>query len=274
MKAKLPHLCIAVAGALILSGCSGMELKRTDGITPTGSAFGRALFSEYVAYSRTEFNEGDYENSDVFALRARSVAQGTVLEPEEMATRTLPPATVPELTTARGRLVAALRGGARERAPQDAAKAQVMWECWMEEQEENNSANDIATCRTAFLAALAKIEQTPVAAQAETITVYFDTDKATLNDEARREVARAVARIRALNAKSVVLEGHADRTGSAGHNMSLSQNRVAAVRAAIQQAGVNVQFSESAFGETRPAVPTAEGVRERRNRGVAVKIVP
>ena len=144
----------------------------------------------------------------------------------------------------------------------------------MEEQEENNSAYDIATCRTAFLAALAKIEQTPVAAQAETITVYFDTDKAVLNDEGRRQVAQIVARIRALNAKSVVLEGNADRTGSSAHNMQLSQNRVAAVRTAIQQAGVNVQFSESAYGETRPAVPTAPGVSERRNRGVSVKIVP
>jgi outer membrane protein OmpA-like peptidoglycan-associated protein len=77
-----------------------------------------------------------------------------------------------------------------------------------------------------------------------------------------------------LNAKSVVLAGHADRAGASDYNLRLSQRRVAAVRAAIQRAGVDVRFDISSFGEQRPAVQTADGVREARNRRVEVRIVP
>jgi len=274
---KLSSLC-AVAAALALSACSGMELQRTSGMTPAGSEFNRALFGEYMTLSRTEYAEGDYGNSDVFALRARSLAQGTAVEPEEVSARNIPADKTPELTSYRGRLITALRGGARERAARDAAQAQAMFDCWLEEQEENLQPNDIASCRSGFLAALAKIEVAPVAQapapQAETVTIYFDLNQSTLNDAARRDVDRAAARIRALNARTVALEGHADRSGSPGYNTRLSQNRVATVRAALQRSGINVQFRETALGEGQPAVPTADGVREARNRDVVIRIVP
>ena len=51
---KLSSLC-AVAAALALSACSGMELQRTSGMTPAGSEFNRALFGEYMTLSRIEF---------------------------------------------------------------------------------------------------------------------------------------------------------------------------------------------------------------------------
>jgi outer membrane protein OmpA-like peptidoglycan-associated protein len=267
------------AAALILSACAGTELDRISGTTPTGPEFNRALFGEYVARSRVEYNEGDYGNSDKFAVRARSLAQGTMVEPEEVSARTIPADKVPELTTARGRLVAALRGGARERLPVDAARAQSRFDCWLEEQEENHQPADIAACRAEFMEALAKIEVAPAAqpapaARSQTFTVLFDWNKATLDDAANAEIRRALAHARSINAQWVVLEGHADRSGSDAYNMRLSQSRVAAVRQAIQGSGVNVQFRDSADGESRPIVQTADGVREARNRAVIVRVVP
>jgi OOP family OmpA-OmpF porin len=277
--AKRSSLWVGAAIALALSACSGAELERTSGMTPTGPEFNRALFAEYIALSRTEYTEGDYGNSDAFALRARSIGQGTMVEPEEVSARKIPADKTQELTTYRGRLLNALRGGARERLPRDAAHAQAMFDCWLEEQEENIQPNDLAACRNGFLNALAKIEGAPAAQpapapQAETIMILFDFNKATLNAAANTEINRAVARIRALNAKTVVLEGHADRSGADAYNMRLSQSRVAAVRQALQKAGVNVRFDESAVGETRPIVPTPDGTREARNRAVTVRIVP
>ena len=280
---KLFAWCAAAAATLALSACGGMELGRTSRMAPAGSEFNKALFADYLSLSQTEYNEGDYRNSDLFAVRARSAGEGTAVGPGEVSAHNIPADKIPELSTARGRLLAALNGGARERAPGDAAQAQTAFDCWLEEQEENVQPNHIAACRAEFFAALAKIEVAPAVAaqpapvpapQPETITIYFEFNKATLNAEAQREVDRAVARIRALPAKNVVLEGHADRSGSASYNMRLSESRVAAVRDAIQRAGVNVQFSETALGEDRPAVPTADNVRERQNREVVVHINP
>ena len=277
---KVTSLCAAVAATLALSACGGMELGQTSATAPAGSEFNRALFTEYLALSRSEYNQGDYRDSDVYAVRARTAGQGTLVEPEEVSARTIPADKTQELTSSRGRLITALRGGARERAPRDAAQAQAMFDCWMEQQAENFQPIDIAACRTGFLAALAKIEVVPVAQQpaaspqAENVTIYFDLNKATLNDKGRRDVDRIVSRARAINAKSVVVEGYTDRSGSDAYNMRLSQKRETAVRDAIRLAGVNVPIDGKAYGEARSAMQTADGVAEAGNRRVSVNIIP
>lgn len=279
----LPSLGAVAVAALVLSACAGDELGRTRGMSPTGSEFNRAMFQEYLARSQTEFNEGDYGNSDKFALRAQSLARGTMVEPEEVSARTIPADKVAELTTYRGRLMTALQGGARERLPKEAAHAQLLFDCWLEEQEENFQPADIAACRSDFMAALAKIEgappaqparaPAPPAGRSETFTVFFDHNKATLNNAANAEIGRAIAHARAINAQWIVLEGHADRSGSPGYNMRLSQNRVAAVKRAIERSGLKAQFRDSAEGESYPVVQTPDGVREVRNRVVFVRVV-
>jgi OOP family OmpA-OmpF porin len=279
MKRLLSWCGVAVA-AVVLSGCAGDELGRSTGMTPTGSDFNKALYGEYIALSQKEFNEGDYGNSDKFAVRARSSAANTTVQPEEMSARRIPADKVSDLTTARGRLATALNAGARERLPRDAAKAQAMFDCWMEETEEANAVDpDLEACRAGFFDALAKIEVAPAApppaaaGRSQTFAVYFDFNKSTLTDAGKAEVNRAVAHARAINAQFVVLEGHADRSGANPYNMRLSQARVATVKQAIQASGVNVQFRDSAEGEARPPVPTADGVREQRNRVVIVRVV-
>jgi OOP family OmpA-OmpF porin len=276
MKHRSSCFALAIA-ALLLSACAGDELGRTRGITPTGPEFNRALFGEYVTLSQSEFNQGDYADSDYYALRARSLAQGTMVEPEQVSTRSIPADKVQELTAARGRLVRALGAGAREKLPRDAARAQAMFDCWLEQQEENHQPADIAACRNGFMEALGKIEQTPPArpsaAGSETFTVPFDLNRATLNNAAKAEIGRAVAHARAIKAQWIVLEGHADRSGSDGHNMRLSQARIAAVRQAIEASGVKVQFRDAAEGEKSPIVATPDGAREARNRVVIVRVV-
>lgn len=279
---KLSALCAAVAATLALAGCTGMELERTSGMTPTGSAFDKAMFADYMGLSRMEYSEGDYRNSDFFAMKAKSAGEGAIVEPVELSQRTIPASETQQLSSARDRLMAALNGGARNRMPERSAHAQANFECWMEEAEEGIQANHLAECRSKFFDDLAQIETKPAAAmpapmpapKPETVAIYFDFNKATLNGEGEREVDRAVSRIKALHAKEVMLRGHADRAGAAGYNMKLSQRRVAAVRQAIEKAGVDVSFSGSAVGESQPAVRTADGVPERMNRVVTVTIVP
>jgi len=67
------------------------------------------------------------------------------------------------------------------------------------------------------------------------------------------------------------LAGHADRSGGDAYNMGLSERRAAAVRSYLTGKGVPMEvMSSEAFGESRPMVETADGVREPQNRRVEI----
>ncbi|HEX9947019.1 MAG TPA: OmpA family protein [Allosphingosinicella sp.] len=69
----------------------------------------------------------------------------------------------------------------------------------------------------------------------------------------------------------VLVIGHTDREGSDAYNVEVSQRMAGAVRAYLTQRGVDAQFIQTmAFGESRPLVPTADGVREPQNRRVEI----
>jgi hypothetical protein len=132
------------------------------------------------------------------------------------------------------------------------------------------------------MAAMAKVEASlqpmPVAVAyvppPETFVVFFPYNRATLDRQARQEVAYIVNRARTLNANSIKLAGYTDRAGKDDYNMRLSAKREAAVHKAIDGAGLNAAISGAAFGETQLATATDDGVREASNRRVVVVVTP
>ena len=67
------------------------------------------------------------------------------------------------------------------------------------------------------------------------------------------------------------MAGHADRSGSPAYNQGLSQRRAQNVAAELVRLGVQREaISVQAFGESRPLVATADGVREMQNRRVEI----
>src|SRR3546814_14447170 len=65
------------------------------------------------------------------------------------------------LTSSRERLMAVLAAGAAQSDPTQAAEAQVAFDCWMQEQEENFQPDDIAACRERCEAEMAGREREP-----------------------------------------------------------------------------------------------------------------
>ncbi len=289
---RLKTMLVVTASALILAGCSGMELQKAQGLKPSGSEFSKNLYSGYIGLSKSEYGEGDYEDSDAFAMRASAAADGTGGAPEAMAKRELPKNKVGELSTARGRLMAALAAGARDKAPIQAADAQVMFDCWMQEQEENFQPADIARCRADFMKALSAAEAAvkPVMAKVpapapmpkkamapkkvtQKFVVYFPFDSSKLTPDSTRVILRAIDAAKKLKAKRVYLSGHTDRSGSDAYNNKLSDMRINAVAEVIKGGGISGRkLGLGAFGANINAVKTGPGVRERRNRRVEILI--
>ena len=108
-------------------------------------------------------------------------------------------------------------------------------------------------------------------APARTYLVFFDFDRADLTDRARQIIAEAAQAVTTTGTTRIEVAGHADRSGTPQYNQRLSQRRAEAVAAELSRRGVaRSQMSIQAFGESRPLVQTADGVREPQNRRVEI----
>jgi outer membrane protein OmpA-like peptidoglycan-associated protein len=111
----------------------------------------------------------------------------------------------------------------------------------------------------------------PAAQPARTYLVFFDWDRYDLTARAREIISEAAQNSKRMQVTRIEVAGHADRSGSAAYNQRLSQRRADTVAAELVRDGVNrSDIVVQAFGETRPLVPTADGVREPQNRRVEI----
>jgi OOP family OmpA-OmpF porin len=113
----------------------------------------------------------------------------------------------------------------------------------------------------------------PVPAQvpARTYLVFFDWDRADLTDRARQIVTEAAQASTRVQYTRIEVQGNADRSGTPAYNQRLSLRRAQTVAAELVRDGVpRTAIDIQAFGDTRPLVPTAAGVREPQNRRVAI----
>ena len=115
------------------------------------------------------------------------------------------------------------------------------------------------------------VSQVPAVAPSRTYLVFFDWDRADLSDRARQIVAEAAQNSTRVQTTRIEVQGNADRSGTPAYNQGLSLRRAQTVAAELVKDGVpSSQIDIQAFGDTRPLVPTAAGVREPQNRRVAI----
>lgn len=262
----------ALAAAAGLSACAAnWDMDAVSALPDTGSAFQAGLHKEYVALARSEASEGDWTDASFFNTLGENAAKAMAFGPQDIAARDLPDTMVAPMTAARSKLVAALAAGA-DRQPAIAARAQAMFDCWMQEQEENFQPKDIAKCKGDFEAALAKLKPgKPMAKGVASFVVYFGFNADTLSAAAMNTVNDAAAYAKANTGKLIVLKGHTDSAGDTAYNNALSERRAAATAAALSTAGVNGdRIHREGHGEYDLMVKTDDGVQEGKNRRVTI----
>ena len=292
---------IALLGLAMIAGCSGwssapsmrgnpvlepFNLPAAQQSAPSGPAnFNEALAREYAGLAtHLADQDRDWADADYFSRKGLAAGRGQVVVPEENS-NWLVPLEVPlqtrdELANVRRRLVAALDGGARERLPAVAARAQERYDCWVERMEDDWRTAINGPCHAEFIAALDELEhgavqpaaaaQKPPPAAARQYNVYFDWDKSVLTPAAHKIVDQVADQVKSDNSR-VAITGKADLSGTDAYNMALSHRRADAVREALQADGVPAsRIDERWVGMREPPVPTAAGVREPRNRVVEI----
>ncbi|MFA7276129.1 MAG: OmpA family protein [Pseudobdellovibrionaceae bacterium] len=285
-------LAALAVSAIALSGCTGFksnsEVEALNETKSVGSPFTQALASGYRDMANREQNVMfDYADALHFARKGLAAASGEVVLPEPVSDWNLKPEHIETLSAARGKLVSALDHGAREVMPDKAAEAQVNFDCWIEQQEENWQKGDISSCKGKFEEALAAIggavmapseeEMPPVvampaptgpmAAEDAKYLVFFDFDSSKVDDGGNNVVDSVATEIKKQTISAVKVVGYTDTSGSKKYNKRLSAKRANAVRDSLIARGVdpNLLVVDSK-GEEELMVPTADEVREPANR--------
>jgi OOP family OmpA-OmpF porin len=268
---------------------SGLDLEAN------GIAFNQALYEGYVELSEERSDDWlnanwDFVDGELFNHKARTAKKNSVVLPDAPMDRELTEEQAETFQAALERLRSGFDRGARYLAPQDAAFAQVKYDCWIEAAEEGRSG-DADACKSEFESAMAAVEAqanyalteidytTPAPAMAaatpsqmQFITLFnFDsTEYAPGNGTIVREALDAAL---ASPNSALKIVGHADRSGPVAYNQTLSERRANRVIEELVSGGVDpVRISGEAVGETQPLIPTADGVREEGNRAVVITL--
>ena len=108
---------------------------------------------------------------------------------------------------------------------------------------------------------------------AAVFTVYFETNTEDLVPESAARFGQIRAELAQRPAPEVVVIGHTDRVDSTAYNDALSLKRAERVRQLLVEAGIPADsISVAGRGEREPAVPTADGKAELRNRRVEIRV--
>ena len=268
---------------------SGLDLEAN------GIAFNQALYSGYVELSEDRSDgwlgaDWDFEDGELFNHKARTASKNSVVLPDEPSDRKLTEEQAATFQDAVERLRRGFDQGGRYLAAQDAATAQVKYDCWIEATEDGRDG-DAEACRAAFEQAMAAVESqanyalteidysTPAPAMAaatpsETqFIVLFDFDSSDYAPGNNTIVREALDAALGNPNSSLRITGHADRSGPVEYNQTLSERRANRVIEELVSGGIEpTRISGEAVGETQPLVPTDDGVREEGNRAVVINL--
>lgn len=279
--AKAKKILVAAFLLPILGACASYDLAGVDALEQKGNDFDKALHKEYMTLAYAEAAEDDWSDAVFFANKARSSANGASEAPQVVSERDIEGDDKTLMEGIRTGLVDALIAG-RKNKPAVAARAQAMFDCWLQEREENFQPDDILRCHEEFTVAyhelrlkeqVAAAPEPMMAKQAGPFLVFFGFDSDALN-KAGLSLIESVAKNELAQDPDATIKviGHADRSGSKDYNLKLSEQRAISVSIALQLAGAAANVSMEHFGEDRPLKATDDGVREPKNRRVEIMI--
>jgi len=279
---QLKFFVLAGFAAVLVSGCANQNIGKVSGMQTTRDNFKAALHKEYVALAVAEDKEQDSDDAEYFIQKAKNAGLGLDVIPQLLNERTLPGKTKGQLAKARSNLVNKLWQGAAENTPKASARAQAMFDCWMQEQEENNQPDHIRACRQAYAAAYFDMKVTPkmmkpmkkMAAPARMpapFVVYFSTDSADVSDREMTKIKQAYADYRLRKPGKIIVAGHTDTQGNKDYNLGLSRHRAAEVGNQLMQLGVPRKIvHKSRYGEIAPVIDSGDNKAEGNNRRVTI----
>ena len=209
------------------------------------------------------------------------------MRPTALEQRLIPADKVEELAKARNRLMAMLFGSGKGKAPIVAARAQLSFDCWVQEQEEGHQPDDITECRNAFYGSVvaAEVAMRPPPPEPEPepepepsyvtyYVVFFEFDSSDLSSAAMQTLDEAAATALEMRPYKILIRGHTDRAGPDAYNLKLSEQRALSVASYLIESGAGrFVIHAEGLGESEPIAKTSDNVADGRNRRAEVSLI-
>ncbi len=104
---------------------------------------------------------------------------------------------------------------------------------------------------------------TPAAVSLATV-IGFEFDSSTLSDDARDKLQQNADWLREDPARTLVIEGHTDQTGTDEYNLALGDRRARAAQDYLLRLGIEpARIEVVTFGEMKPASTTDDAANRR-----------
>ena len=247
------------------------DLEAVRAMAPQGPSFVQGLRAGYLDLVDRADAGGDRSANDHFVRKAVDSARGLYVQPDTPGLYQFDAEGEGEFAAARARLVAALDATARRKAPLEASRAQVAYDCWMEETDDGDTEG-AASCKALFERSIAAAEDALTSNLDNVYIVFFAFDRSEITPVAEAVLDDVAQDFLDGEASKIVLAGHADTSGPEAYNLALSERRARAVADILESKGVDRDALDSMwYGETRPRIRTGDGVREPQNRRVEIE---
>lgn len=149
---------LCFVSVIFLNGCMTVNTVETRNLDAPAQPFQRALFQQYTELALREVEEGNINSAEMFDFKARLAAAGNdVPLPVIHGTHVLSEKSV-DLRAGQQTLQKYFEQKAYVRMPIVSARAQAMFDCWLEEQTQGVDEGDIAACKQAFVRAIAILD--------------------------------------------------------------------------------------------------------------------
>jgi peptidoglycan-associated lipoprotein len=105
--------------------------------------------------------------------------------------------------------------------------------------------------------------------------VYFDFDKSSLSEAAKKRVAAQACWLKMYSGKKATVAGHTDVRGTAEYNMALGETRATAVAKELRDAGVDgSRVTTVSYGKERVIDTGTDEMDHARNRRAVTTVEP
>jgi OOP family OmpA-OmpF porin len=143
-------LFLMFALQLLLPGCWRFGVDELRNIEPNGTAFQNALSGFYLKFSESEAKQYDWRSAEYFAQKGIKSANGEEVLPENPKDWDVPETMTAPIIKAREILLKAVDPRSKNIEPETSALAYFLFDCWVEQQEEDWQTEHIESCRGEF----------------------------------------------------------------------------------------------------------------------------
>lgn len=140
MRAHIITLNRFLLPLLLLSGCNS-SLQELKTVAPAPDGFSSSLASEYLAYAESESEQGRSSSSEHFAAKGLRASKGEQVGLDSVDEK------IPGskwLSDYRAALINALNDDVKNAEPRKAARAQILFDCWNEQEKDGLTVTEAA----------------------------------------------------------------------------------------------------------------------------------